>query len=169
MPRKSIVIRDSVSPRLMLLQGNIQIALADGVTESLSIATNKIRRRVITATTKTGKMRVAGIKPRFKVRPAWYLGNGPGRVESGKMLASARYQVNEKNGKVTGRGGFLKAPNYLELQELGNGKIEPMLAYQMGLTTFEARFPATMNRKLNSAVGNASLGRAMKRSALGYE
>jgi len=151
-PRSGIKFKDGVTPRLFKLHQNINTALQVGMSESMAQATKVITGRVISAHTETGRRRVAGLPPQFRPRAAWWDGRGPGRVESGRLLASARWQLTNSGRVLTGRAGFINPPSYTAKQELGDGKIPPMLAFQLGHTSFAAKFDPIMQQRVGQAI-----------------
>lgn len=162
--RNSVKWTDNVTPRLMLFPANIHAALETGATEAVSVSVKAIRAQVIAAKTKTGLRRVAGGKPFGKPRPAWFLGNGPGRVESGRLLASARWQATVTATGISLTAGFINPPSYTALQEEGSPGLRgvpAMLAYAKGHTTMTARFIPTMNKYAERGVRYAQQGQVM--------
>lgn len=161
-----ITHKNGVTPRLQKLAPNVRTALAGGVVESLSGATKVIRKQVEAAVTRTGLLRASGGEPQFKPRPAWYSHRGPGRVESGRMLASARWTSQERGDRVTGQAGFINPPSYTALQELGSSGahgVPAMHAYALGHTRMTATFNDIMTKRAASAVRAAELNRAVRR------
>jgi hypothetical protein len=163
--RQGITYKDNVTPRLRLLPTNTYAALETGATEAVSISVKAIRKQVIGAKTKTGIRRAAGLPPLFKPRAAWFLGNGPGRVESGRMLASARWQATVTAHGISMTAGFINPPRYTALQEEGSpGQhgVPAMLAYAKGHTTMQARFVPTMNKYVERGVRYAQQGQVLQ-------
>lgn len=163
---RAITVKDNVTDRLNKLPQNIVNAMNRGVIESVELATAAMTKQVNAAVTKTGTIRASGGKPLGPVRPAWYAHRGPGRVESGRMINSIHWIATETTGGVTAQAGFINAPGYTALQEQGDGHVPPMLAYAMGHTTMQAKFPATMTKYLNSAIRAAELNRIASRGGL---
>ncbi len=162
-----ITYRDNVSPRLEKITPNMRTALAGGVVESLSNATSVIRKQVAAATTRTGLLRASGGAPQFSPRPAWFAHRGPGRIESGRMLASARWTSQERAGGVTGTAGFINPPRYTALQEEGSPGargVPAMRAFALGHTKMRATFSDVMTRRTASALRQAELNRIVRRN-----
>lgn len=156
---------DQVTPRLQLIPGNLAAAMDRGVNEVAATAVGTIRRRVETAVTATGRLRASGGAPRFKPRPAWFLHLGPGRIESGAMLASARWQMTVQNHQVRATAGFINAPRHTALQELGStgrGAVPAMGAYALGHTKAASIFVPLMERYAGQALRAAQSGRSMR-------
>lgn len=169
----SFVPVNNVTPNLRVLRANTRIALGNGVVRAMTTATNAMARQVIAASTDTGARRAAGYAPLFKLsasrQSAWDRGNGPGRVESGRMLGSVGWRMRGMNGpKKTARVGFIDAPAYTTLQELGGGSgrnrraIPPMMAFSLGRTVFAARFEADMSLAQVQAIRAAREGNRLK-------
>ncbi len=158
-----IRFKDNVTPRLQKIGPNVQNAINQGAIESMSRATGAIRTQVAAAHTRTGTLRASGGKPQFAPRAAWFAGRGPGRIESGRMLASARWQIRSTGDQVLGTAGFINAPSYTAKQELGDGRIPPMLAFAKGHTTMTAIFNPVMSKYAERAVRYAGQGRSMGR------
>jgi hypothetical protein len=166
MPNSShIKINDGTTRRLNLLRGNIAAAMESGVYEVAASAVQTIRRRVETAETTTGRLRASGGAPRFKPRPAWFLGRGPGRVESGRLLESARWTMVTGQGRVSATAGFINGPSYTALQELGSPGargVPAMSAFALGQTKTQATFAPVMGKVVGSAIQAADRGNGFK-------